>query len=81
MEWYFEYIVKQLVSPDGEETEILSGVVPAESFDEAVQKLTDYYDEKEILEIQMLKPIIESSVFEFQSAMENGLDFEIYRKV
>ena len=85
MEWYYEYIIKQRVSPDSKETEILSGVVLAESFDEAVQQITNYYGEKEILEVQMLKPIIESSafssVFDFQDAMENDLDFEIYRKV
>ena len=75
--WYYEYQVKTWNEIDNKE-EIVSGVVPAESIAEAVKGLDDYYD---IMEIQMLKPIFEGIVFEFQGVMEDPeFDYVINKK-
>lgn len=77
--WYYEYQVKTWNEIDHKE-EIFSGVVPAESIVEAVKRLDDYYG-TDIMEIQMLKPIFEGTVFEFQCVMEDpGFDYVINKK-
>lgn len=77
--WYYEYQVKTWNEFDKEE-EILSGVVPAESIAEAARELDDYYG-TDIMEIQMLKPIFEGAVFEFQGVMEDPeFDYVINKK-
>lgn len=77
--WYYEYVVKIWDEIDSEEI-ICSGIVPASSFTEAVERLENWYG-NDILEIQMLKPIYEGIVFEFQQAMEDPtLDFVISKK-
>lgn len=77
--WYYEYTVKIWDNVDDRE-EIRSGVVPAESIMDAMQELNDYYDN--ITEVQMLKAIVEGTVFEFQLAAEDpGCDFVFSRKI
>lgn len=78
--WYYEYTVKIWQSYDKEET-ICSGLVPASSFINAIELLETKWYGTDILEIQMLKPIYEGIVFEFQQAMEDPtLDFVISKK-
>lgn len=77
--WYYEYTVKIWDNVDDRE-EIRSGVVPAESMMDAMQELNDYYDN--ITEVQMLKAIVEGTVFEFQLAAEDpDCDFVFSRKI
>lgn len=77
MEWYYEYTICAFNS-ESEEQEIFSGVVPAKNYAAALQKLMDYYEERYVMNIQALKPIIEAPVFEFDRAnKENDFDFEI----
>lgn len=77
--WYYEYQIKIWDDIDHKE-ENVSGVVPAESFTEVVKRLNDYYTTN-IMEIQMLKPIFEGIVFEFQGVMEDPeFDYVINKK-
>ena len=77
---YYEYVVKIWEQIDAKET-ICSGIVPASSFAEAIERLETNWYGTDILEIQMLKPIYEGIVFEFQRAMEDPtLDFVISKK-
>ena len=76
--WYYEYIVK-IWGIDHKE-EMLEGVVPAESMSAAVADIESYYG-NELMEIRMIKPIIEGPVFDFQLAMdEPNFDFVIKAK-
>lgn len=77
--WYWEYQLKIWDETDDKE-EIRSGVVAADTFTEAMKEIEDYYG-NEIMEVQMLKAIVDG-VFEFQNVMENtGFDFVISKKV
>ena len=78
--WYYEYVVKFWDQIDSEEI-ICSGIVPASSFTEAIERLETKWYGNDILEIQMLKPVYEGIVFEFQRAAEDKtLDFVINKK-
>lgn len=73
--WYYEYIVKVLDIDDKEE--VLAGVVPAESMSGAVADIESFYG-NDLMEIHMVKPIVEGPVFDFQLAMdEPSFDFTI----
>ena len=77
--WYWEYQLK-IWNEDESKEEICSGIVVANTFTEAMKQLEWYYD-KEIMEVQMLKAIMEG-VFEFQSAMEDSnFDYIINKKM
>lgn len=77
--WYWEYQLKILDEIDNKE-EIRSGVVAADTFTEAMKEIEDYYG-NEIMEVQMLKAIVDGA-FEFQNVMENtDFDFVISKKV
>lgn len=78
--WYYEYIVKTWDDVNNKE-ETLSGIVPGESMAEAVEALERYYSEK-LMEILMLKAIVEAPVFEFEYVMEDtDFDFTVNRVV
>lgn len=75
--WYYEYIVKIC---DDDKEKSLAGILYADSFVSAMQKLDDYYDD-ELIEVQMLKAITDG-VFEFQYVMDDtDFDFTINRKM
>ena len=77
--WYWEYQLKIWDETDDKE-EIRSGVVAADTFTEAMKEIEDYYGD-EIMEVQMLKAIVDGA-FEFQNVMENtDFDFVISKKV
>lgn len=77
--WYWEYQLKIWNEIDSKE-EIRSGVVAADTFTEAMKEIEDYYGD-EIMEVQMLKAIVDGA-FEFQNVMENtDFDFVISKKV
>ena len=77
--WYWEYRLKIWDEIDNKE-EIRSGVVAADTITEAMKEIEDYYGD-EIMEVQMLKAIVDG-VFEFQNVMEDtGFDFVISKKV
>ncbi len=77
--WYYEYIVKIWDDVEDKE-EIRCGVVPAESMIEATKEICNYYPE-EIMEIQMLKAIVDGKVFEFNYATEDtDFDFRFIKK-
>lgn len=78
-DWFYQYKVK--VSWPDEASTLLSGIVPAHSLVGAAKFLEDYYGEDSLLEIQMLKPIVEGPVFEFNLAMnDNDFDYQIIEK-
>lgn len=78
--WYYEYTVKIWEQIDSKEI-ICSGLVPASSFTNAIELLETKWYGDDILEIQMLKPVYEGVVFEFQHAAEDKtLDFVINKK-
>ena len=77
--WYWEYQLKIWNEIDSKE-EICSGVVAADTITEAMKEIEDYYGD-EIMEVQMLKAIVDGA-FEFQNVMENtDFDFVISKKV
>ena len=77
--WYYEYIVKIWNDIENKE-EIRCGVVAAESMVEATKEICNYYGE-EIMEIQMLKAIVDGKVFEFDYATEDtDFDFRFVKK-
>lgn len=77
--WFYQYKVK--VSYDEEAESLFSGIVPAHSLVGAAKLLEDYYGEDNLQEIQMLKPIIEGPVFEFNLATdEDNFDYKIIKK-
>ena len=74
--WYWEYKIKTLCE-DGEKT--FAGIVTGSTFTEAMQQIEDYYDE--IIEIQMLKAIIDG-VFDFKEVMDDDeFDYVISEKL
>ena len=78
--WYYEYILKTW-DEENKKEEDYYGIIPANNMTEAMSSLENYYGD-EIMEVKMLKPIIEGPVFEFQLAMDcNDFDFSISRKM
>lgn len=76
--WYWEYILKVWNDIDSQ-FENRSGVVSAYNLAEAAETLEGYYG-KDIQEVQMLKPIVDS-VFEFELVnTDSDFDFTINRK-
>ena len=76
--WYWEYIVK-CYDVDLQE-QIFSGIITAKNFSEAAAALEEYYDDN-LVEIQMLKAVSESPVFEFDAAAEDDyFDFVFSKK-
>lgn len=71
--WYYEYMLKCYDEIDRCE-EIRSGVVPACNMAEVVENLESYYG-KDICEIQLLRPLIEGPVFEFEYANDESNHF------
>ena len=65
--WYYEYIIKIWDDLQSEE-EKCCGIVLATSLTDAMDKISLYYDN--IIEVQMLKEIIEGPVFDFQDVAE-----------
>lgn len=77
--WYWEYQLKIWDEIDAKE-EIRCGVVTGKEIIDAMKELYDYYGD-EIMEVQMLKAIIDG-VFDFQYAMEEeNFDYVITRKM
>ena len=78
--WYWEYQIKIWYEADSQE-EIRSGVVAANTFTEAMGEIEKYYGD-EIVEVQMLKAIVDGVVFDFQSVMEDtDFDFTIDKRI
>ena len=71
--WYYEYILEYYNEIDHCK-EIRSGVVPAESMAEVVENLEAFYG-KDITEIQLLRPLMEGPVFEFDCANDESNHF------
>lgn len=77
--WYYEYIIKVWDSCD-EIIKRYSGIVPGESFADAVGKLEEYYG-RDLIEIIRLKELVEGPVLEFQLLNdEANADFYISEK-
>lgn len=77
--WYWEYRLKIWDEIDAKE-EIRCGIVTGNEITDAMKELYDYYGD-EIMEVQMLKAIIDG-VFDFQYAMEeDNFDYVITRKM
>ena len=75
--WYWEYQVKIWT---GDKEEIRSGLVTGRTFSKAMKKIENYYT-NELMEIQMLKAIVDG-LFEFQRVMkDNDFDYVIHRKM
>lgn len=78
--WYYEYIITIWNDTDKKE-EMRSGIVPGESMATAVKALEQYYGD-ELMDLHMLKAIVEAPVFEFEYAMEDTeFDFTVDRVV
>ncbi len=78
--WYYEYEVLYWNDTDHLK-EILSGVISAETYADATKDLESYYGDG-LMEIHMLKPIVEGTVFEFQNVMDDSsFNFTINRKL
>ena len=77
--WYYQYTILFYDCVDMKE-EIRSGVLPAASWKEAAEILEESYKD-ELMEIHMLKPIIDGKVFDFMEAENSGdFDFTIEEK-
>ena len=76
--WYYEYAVKSLDIDD--KIVECHGIVPGESFSDAVVALEHYY-QKDLVEITKLKELVEGPVLEFQLINdEEDIDFYISKK-
>lgn len=77
--WYYQYTILFYDCVDMKE-EVRSGVLPAASWKEAAEILEEFYKD-ELMEIHMLKPIIDGKVFDFTEAENSGdFDFTIEEK-
>lgn len=78
--WYYEYTVEVFDEINRKE-ERRSGVVPAKSMSDAVAQLEKYYG-CELMSLEMLKPITEGILFDFQEANnDSDFDYVISRKI
>ena len=80
--WYWEYQLKvwdEYNYEEGEEV-VHCGVVAADSMTEAMQQIENYYG-NDIIELQMLRPIVEG-IFDFEEVTkETDFDFEINKRI
>ena len=67
MEWYYQYCVTFWNDDEGQMC-TRSGVLCADSFKDAAEKLSKYYGEDQIQDITRLYPFLEGSVLEFDTA-------------
>lgn len=78
--WYYEYAIMYWDEVDYVE-EVRTGVVPASSFADAIDQLNKYYGECNIEEIQMLKPIVEGLVLDFEDAKrDHNVNFQMSKE-
>lgn len=74
MMWFWQFKVK-VIPYEGEKDAIFSGIVVGDTIIDAVKALYDYYGE-ELIDILGCKAIIDN-VFEFETAREDGFDYEV----
>ena len=77
--WFYQYQIKAVVEDETIDRYrykevIRNGVVPANTYVEAIQKIVNYYGDDNIVDIMRLKAVFEGDVFEFENA-ENEPDF------
>ena len=71
----YEYQIRFFNEANGKE-EICHGILPAYSVVDAVEKLTDYYGDENIFDIQKLTIIMDSEVLDFND-FSNSTDDDI----
>lgn len=77
--WFYQYQIKAAVEDETIDRYqckevVRNGVVPANTYVEAIQKIVNYYGDDNIVDIMCLKAVFEGDVFEFENA-ENEPDF------
>lgn len=84
--WFYQYQIKAVVE---EETidryqykeVVRNGVVPANTYVEAIQKIVNYYGDDNIVDIMCLKAVFEGDVFEFENAKnEPDFNYKVVKK-
>lgn len=80
--WYWEYAIEIWDCIDSKK-DVRSGIVFAETMNEALQNIIEYYGEDDILNIMTFKPIIDGAVFDFNYVTKDeytDFDFAIEKK-
>lgn len=81
--WFYQYQIKvveedETIDRYQYKEVIRNGVVPANTYVEAIQKIVNYYGDDNIVNIMQLTAALEGDVFEFENANE---DFDFNYKV
>ena len=81
MAWFFQYKIKVVARGSIEYKEVTyTGLVPGETFVDAMEKLVAYYGEDDICQILDLKPVFDDLI-EFERAnTEKDFDYKIIPK-
>ena len=84
--WFYQYQIKTVVEDEAidryQYKEVIrNGVVPANTYIEAIQKIVNYYGDDNIVDITRLKAIFEGDVFEFENAEEEpDFNYKVVKK-
>lgn len=80
--WFYQYQIKVVVEDEYRYKEIIrNGVVPANTYMEAMQNLVNYYGDDNIANILCLKAVFEGDAFEFENAEdEPDFDYKVVKK-
>ena len=84
--WFYQYQIKVVVEDETidryQYKEVVrNGVVPANTYVEAIQKIVYYYGDDNIVDIMRLKAVFEGDVFEFENAkQELDFDYKVVKK-
>lgn len=84
--WFYQYKIKVVVEVDTidryQYKEVIrNGIVPANTYIEAIQNLVNYYGDDNIVNILSLKAAFEGDLFEFENANdEPDFDYKVVKK-
>lgn len=84
--WFYQYKIKVVVEDETADhyqykEVIRNGVVPANTYMEAIKNLVNYYGDDNIANVLYLKAAFEGNLFEFENAnFEPDFDYKIIKK-
>lgn len=84
--WFYQYKIKVVVEDETidryQYKEVIrNGIIPANTYIEAIQNLVNYYCDDNIVNILCLKAAFEGDLFEFENANdEPDFDYKVVKK-
>ena len=84
--WFYQYKIKVAIEVEAidhyQYKEVIkNGVIPANTYIEAIQSLVNYYGDDNIVNILCLKAVFEGDLFEFENANdEPDFDYKVVKK-